>query len=143
MQRRKKVIVMVIFSLGIFTLFATFYKTAAELPKLRYEQVDFSRVVGQVILWTIIEASVIIIAGSIPTWGWVFRTEMFEKLLSWLTLHSIGTNKASAPLSRQGAEIYAGSDRAEQGIVHEDGKSGEGSTVGLHSIDRIERAAFS
>ncbi|KAL9599682.1 MAG: hypothetical protein Q9219_003670 [cf. Caloplaca sp. 3 TL-2023] len=140
MQLRKKITVMVIFSLGAFTLFATVYKTASELPKLRYERVDFPRVVGQVILWTSIEGSVVIVAGSIPTWGWVFRTETFERIVSWLTLHSIGTPRASAPLASQGAKD---GNQAEQGIRPEVHKEDPSGSFALFSIDRIERAAFS
>ena len=143
MQLRKKITVMIIFSLGLFTLFATLYKTAAELPKLKFEQVDFPRVVGQIILWTIVEASVVIIAGSIPTWGWVFRTERFEKIVSWITLHSFGATRASARLPSRAGETDGESDRVELGLAHESDKERQSGSVALQSIDRIERTAFS
>ena len=143
MQLRKKLVVMVVFGLAIFTLFATLYKTASELPKLRYERVDFPRVVGQVILWTDIEASVVIIAGSIPTWGWLFRTNAFEKLISWLTLHSHATNRESVRLPSKDGEPDEESMRGGAEVGREDGKKRYSGSVALQSIERIERTAFS
>ena len=134
---------MVIFSLGLFSLFTTLYKTGAELPKLKYEQVDFSRVIGQVLLWTILEASVVIIAGSIPTWGWVFQTEGFERFVSWITLRSFGISRVSERLPSQGGEADEYSDRLERGIAQDSRKEGQNGSVALQSIDRIERRAYS
>lgn len=57
MQLRKKITVMVVFSLSALTLLGTLYKAASELPKLRYERVDLSQAAGQVILCTSFEAS--------------------------------------------------------------------------------------
>ena len=143
MPLRKKVTVMVIFSLGLFALFTTLFKTAAELPKLRYEQVDFSMVVAQIMLWTIIEASVIIIAGSIPTWGWVFRTERFETFVSWIFTRSHRTTHKSERLPSHGGEADKEDDRI--GLRMEGGSSQEreNGSVALQSIDRIERMACS
>ena len=143
MQLQKKVTVMVVFSLGGFSLFATLYKTASSLPKLRYEQVDFPYVIGQVILWTIIESSVVIIAGSVPTWGWIFGTKLFEKIVSWITLGSRGTLRGSVPLSSHGDEADRRSSEVELGLAHSTDNSKVDGSVAFQSIDRIERAAFS
>ena len=143
MPLRKKVIVMVIFSLGLFALFTTLYKTAAELPKLRYEQVDFSRVAAQVLLWTIIESSVVIIAGSIPTWGRVLRTDKLEAFITWIVLHSQGTGHMSARLPSHGGEADKESDRVELRTDEEARQEGQNGSVALQSIDRIERVAYS
>ena len=136
-------IIMVIFSLGLFSLFTTVYKTAVELPKLKYEQVDASRVVAQVILWTNVEASVVIIAGSIPTWGWIFPAERLSRVVSWIKLHSLGTVRTSERLSSEAGEVDKESDRAELGIPKQGGKEGPNPSVALQSIDRIERMAYS
>ena len=123
MQLRKKLAVMVIFGLAIFTLFATLYKTASELPKLRYVRVDFPRVAGLIILWTDIEASVVIIAGSIPTWGWIFKTDAFKTLISWLTLHSHATNRESVRLASKDGEPDEESMRDGAELGGGDGKN--------------------
>ena len=132
---------MAIFSLGLFAFFTTLFKTAAEVPKLKYEQVDFSRVIAQLILWTNIEASVVIIAGSIPTWGWVFQTESFNRFASWISLLGSRMTRLSERLPSQVGEVDS-----ESGIVclemsHKSPQKGQG--VSLQSIDRIERAAYS
>ena len=139
MRLRKKITVMVIFSLGAFALFTTLFKTAAELPKLKYEQVDFSRVNGALILWTNLEASVVIIAGSIPTWGWVFQTKSFDRFASWISLLSPRISRLSERLSSQGDDKESDTVRLEMGPM----TSQEGQGATLQSIDRIERAAFS
>ena len=151
MRLRKKIIIIIIFSLGIFSLFTTVYKTAVELPKLKYEQVDGTRVIAQVILWTNIEASVVIIAGSIPTWGWISPIEKFSKVVTWIKLHSLNTSRTSERLP----SLEAGGERETvQEVVGpmelqnttnnipQDGKGGS-DTTHLQSIDRIERIACS
>ncbi|KAL8725051.1 MAG: hypothetical protein Q9166_007605 [cf. Caloplaca sp. 2 TL-2023] len=143
MQLRKKLSVMVIFGLGFFTVFATAYKTGSALPKLEYEQVDFSRVIGQVSLWTIVEASIVIIAGSIPTLGWIFKTDSFEKFISWLSLHSRGLTGISTRLSSREGDVGDDSDRIQLRGAHAIGKEKQDGSVALQSIDRIERQAFS
>ena len=134
---------MVVFGLAVFTLFATLYKTASELPKLRYDWVDFPRVIGQVLLWTDIEASVVIIAGSIPTWGWIFQTKAFEKLVSWLTLHSHATERESVRLPSKDGELHEESMRGGAEVGREDGKKRHSGSVTLQSIERIEKTAYS
>lgn len=143
MRLRKKITVMFVFGLGLFILCATLYKTAAPIPKLRYEQVDFSWVIGEVILWTIVESNVVIIAGSVPTWGWVFRTQLFEKIVSWITLHSRGTLRATTRLSSQEDNADKRSDEIELSSDHDNSQRKESKSVALKSIDEIERAAFS
>ena len=143
MHIRKKVTVMVTFGLGIFALSITLYKTAAELPKLRYERVDTSRVVAQIILWTISESSVVIIAGSIATWGWILRTKKYEKLITWISAHSPRRTRLSERLDSRGQETDNDSDRHSLRGEIGHGDNGKDSSVGLQSIDRIERSAFS
>ena len=142
MQLQKKVTVMIIFSLGLFAFFTTLYKTAAELPKLKDAQVNFSRVNAQVMLWTTLESSVVITAGSIPTWGWVFRTEKFETFVRWISLRSIRTH-TSERLPSYGRETDKDSDRInlKEGRATPDEEQSR--SMGLQSIVQIEREALS
>ena len=91
-------------SLGLFTLFTTLYKTAAVLPTLNEVQADVTYITCQVVLWRLLESSVTIIAGSIPTWGWLLRTSSFQAFVTWLTVHSSRINGYTARAISQGTE---------------------------------------
>ena len=143
MPLRKKITVMVIFGLSLFALFTTLFKTAAELPKLRYEDVDVSWVLAQVMLWTILEASVVIVAGSIPTWGWVFRTEEFSRFVTWISLHSPWATRLSEHLPSHGERSDNESDRMGLKTSREGIQESQGESVTLQSITRIEKIACS
>ena len=134
---------MAIFSLSVFALFTTIYKTAAELPKLKEEHADFSWIVSQVILWGMIESNVVIIAGSIPTWGWVIQSEGFKKLVTWVSLLSLWTSDRSERLESCGEEADKESDKVGLRLGKGSPFGGHAGSVELESIKRIERVAYS
>ena len=143
MKLRKKITIMVIFSLSLLILFTTLYKTAAELPKLRYTKADFTWLIAEIILWTLVEGSVTIIAGSIPTWGWVLRAEKFQSFITWILVSSQRRTRISERLSSNGGDAGKISDGLGPEDGHISGKEYQDGSVALQSIDRIERMAFS
>ena len=134
---------MAIFGLSVFALFTTVYKTAAALPKLKHAQADFSWLVAQVVLWGIVESNVVIIAGSIPTWGWVLQSKGFEKFITLISHNSLWTSRRPERLPSHNGDVDNVSDKVGLRPSKESSQEGQKGAVALESIDRIERSAFS
>lgn len=140
---RKKIAVIVIFSLGILSLFATTYKTAYTLPKLRGLLSDFTTVASDICLWGLIEASSVIIAGCIPTWGWASHWKKAEKFANWIScktrLRSWPFQQISPPAGNSDEQSDLLRLEARRRRLEED----KGPAVNLSTINDIERMAYS
>jgi len=143
MHQRDKVAVMFILSFGFLTSFATIYKTAAILPKLKYLQTDFSLVVGRALLWATVETSSAIIAGSVLTWGWVFRSFPVRQVIDWTKSQGLVVSGTSQRLGSQAGEADRESDRIKLRTPKQICRSGDGEGGHLQSMDRFERSVGS
>ena len=127
---------MAMLSLGLFTFAVTTFKTIDQLPTLAHEDVDVTWVIGQVMLWTVVESSVTIIAGSIPTWGWLLRTDGFERIVTWITMHSLGSNRSYALRESNENLAEVNSDPSPE-------RKGLSTKIAQDSVVGLERASHS
>ena len=123
MNQKDKLAVMFILSLGFLTTAATFYKAVFVFPKLRNLKSDFSLLMGPVLLWGVVEMSSAIIAGSVLTWGWVFRTISVRQIVGWIRSKIFALIDTSQRLGSQASEVDRESDRVELTVVDETSKS--------------------
>ena len=145
MALKKKLTVMAMLSLGLFTFAVTSYKTIDQLPTLAHEDVDATWVIGQVMLWGIVESSVTVIAGSIPTWDWLLQTDRFERLVEWITLHSLRSSRSRE--LRDSSENLAQADKTSAGkrSGSNGGSDEQDPNLNIHldSVTGLERSAYS
>jgi len=146
MPLRKRITASVVMGLGVASFFTTLYKTAAVVPGSLVDPGDITEQVGQLMLWTLLEGNTVIIAGSIPTWGWLVKTDVIERMVTWISLHSLGSrgNHGEQLGSQNGTSV-----RNEEGMINghhqietvADRRPGAAKQSGFDSIAALERSA--